>query len=459
MFKQNGMTKGVLVGLLLCMALPVAAVSFHQLVLGNLTVKGRSFSVGANVDVPQSVAVASDGTGAAATFTLTPTSSTVYVTCSDPQGCAGTLSETGADSGQELKVVNVSTTYAVTFADSNGVQELTSTATLGVGELIHFSYNGSAWLEDGRIQTADGIGAAELADTLDLDADLTVTAGGGEQLKLNKAATDATADNGMEINYTALDTTSGTAAQYALYLNNAASTEGADALEVLDNADSDDAVGTGILILNPTRFTSHMNTTGAMVMGTATVTSWTFATDSTGDGEMVLPGSSIGAAEIVNITRSVPLPLGSWLDCTSRVTLSVDDGADAQPDFTVTSSVPRIVYDVTGGSPDTNEICTTFVVPADYASGGSFNARIKQSAATVTQAETFSCRISVDDAAIGAANAATLTNSTSVQTGTSTPAGTWAAGALIAVACKQGNASADDAISILAIEGSYVATE
>ena len=121
--------------------------------------------------------------------------------------------------------------------------------------------------------------------------------------------------------------------------------------------------------------------------------------------------------------------------------------------------VIAIEYDAVVGSVDADEICTTFTVPADYASGGSFVARLVQGSATVTNLETFACRISVDGAALGALNAGTNVNQTAVQSVTSTPAGTWAAGAAIAVLCAQGNASADDLVKFIAIEGRYTATQ
>ena len=197
----------------------------------------------------------------------------------------------------------------------------------------------------------------------------------------------------------------------------------------------------------------------ALTMGDSTTDTFTVTTDGTGNGEVVLPAESVAAAEITNLTRSIPLPLDSWVNCTTPAALDFSSGADDDPDIIVSTGVISITYDDTGGSIDADEICTTFTVPADYASGGSFVARMTQDGATVTQVETFSCRISVDGAAVGAANAGNAANQTAVQSVTSTPAGTWAAGASIAVSCKQGNASADDAVLLHAIEAQYTATQ
>lgn len=306
--------------------------------------------------------------------------------------------------------------------------------------------------------SADTVTADMLADTLTLDADLTLTAGGGEQLIINKAATDATDDDGVEINFTALDTTSGTTAQYAMKVTNAASTEAADALYVADNADSDDNVGAAFRVLNPSRFTAAFDLIGAAVFGTAATTAWTFYSDGTGDGEYTVPAESISAGEITNPVRAIQLPLTGWYDCTSKGPISIDNGADAQPDIAVVQSGLVIAYDATGGSVDTNLLCTSFTVPPDYASGGAFVARITQGGNTVTNIETFSCDVSLDGAALVGANAANLTNQTAVQTATSTPVVSYAAAKSVAVLCGQGNASADDTVNIHSIEFQYTAT-
>lgn len=306
--------------------------------------------------------------------------------------------------------------------------------------------------------SADIIDGVDLADTLDFDADWTWTQGAGEQLIVNKSVTDGAADEGWQVNYTALDTASAVTTQYAVSITNQASTEAADALLELDNADADDNVVAGILFTNPARFSSHMTVgNAAMTLGDATMDSLTVTTDGTGDGELVFPTGSVGAAEILDLTRSIALPTNGWFPCADGVWDSA--GADTEPDLALVNSAAVIEYDATGGSVDTGEICTSFMVPQDYASGGTFSVRATQGGATGANVESFSCRISVDGAAIGAANSTNLANQTAVQTVTVTPAGTWAAGASIGAVCRQGNGSADDAVNFLAIEARYTATQ
>lgn len=56
----------------------------------------------------QSIVVPSDGTGAVATYSLTPTASLVRVTCNDAQGCELALTGSDGGPGQTLIVVNAS---------------------------------------------------------------------------------------------------------------------------------------------------------------------------------------------------------------------------------------------------------------------------------------------------------------------------------------------------------------
>ena len=199
---------------------------------------------------------------------------------------------------------------------------------------------------------------------------------------------------------------------------------------------------------------------GGITIGSSNNNSITLTADSTGDGELTVPGESIAAAEILNLTRSIPLPIPSWVPCAGTVAGVWDaSGTDAEPDLVAVNTALVVEYDATGASVDIDEICTAFTVPADWASGGSFVFRLTQGAATITNLESVECRISVDGAAIGAADEDNLANQVAVQSVTSAPAGTWAAGASIGIACKQGNASADDIANFHSAEGQYTATQ
>lgn len=167
---------------------------------------------------------------------------------------------------------------------------------------------------------------------------------------------------------------------------------------------------------------------------------------------------TISAADVADNTDTVNLPLAGWIDATALLPLDAS-GADAEPDFVAVNSAIAIAYDVTGGSVDTNEIGTSFVVPDTYASGGRMCASVTQGGATVTNIEDFDCRWSINGAAIGAVGTVALVNQTAQQVVCNTPAGTLAARASVGVNCKQSDASGDDTVNVLAVWFEFVADQ
>lgn len=79
--------------------------------------------------------------------------------------------------------------------------------------------------------------------------DVVISAGAGEVFEITRTLTDAAAENGVSLSVTASDTTSGPNSQYALLLDNAASTEAVDGLLAIQNSDGDDPVPAGIVFL------------------------------------------------------------------------------------------------------------------------------------------------------------------------------------------------------------------
>jgi hypothetical protein len=71
----------------------------------------------------ETLSVADNGTGSAATATLTPTKSYIKCNCSDANGCDVTMGETGMIDGWQFTVVNISVN-ACNFADTSGLSEL-----------------------------------------------------------------------------------------------------------------------------------------------------------------------------------------------------------------------------------------------------------------------------------------------------------------------------------------------
>lgn len=98
---------------------------------------------------PQSVTTADDGAGTSPAATITPTRSVVHYTCSDTDGCTVAISESGAISGQVLRVVNIGANTA-TFADSSGVTETAGALAAGQWDSISYQYVVDRWVEVGR---------------------------------------------------------------------------------------------------------------------------------------------------------------------------------------------------------------------------------------------------------------------------------------------------------------------
>lgn len=96
--------------------------------------------------------IASNGTGAAATLTLTPTGSYVAITCSDPDTCAITMGESSIPDGMPVTVVNMSTNY-VTFALSSGVFESPCPVQLRQYETLSLIYRTNTWVAVGLSPT------------------------------------------------------------------------------------------------------------------------------------------------------------------------------------------------------------------------------------------------------------------------------------------------------------------
>lgn len=98
---------------------------------------------------PQTLTVADNGGGTAATATLTPTSSVVLVVCSDADGCTITMGEGSAVSGQRVTIINTSAN-AATFADTSGVSETAGAFVAGQYDVLNLVYVPTTWVETSR---------------------------------------------------------------------------------------------------------------------------------------------------------------------------------------------------------------------------------------------------------------------------------------------------------------------
>lgn len=112
---------------------------------------------------------------------------------------------------------------------------------------------------------------------------------------------------------------------------------------------------------------------------------------------------SVTPAMVVNQTRSVSLPLTSFVDCDSAANAFLDfsSGADAAPDFNRNSATNgtgiALEFDDTAGSEDDFfDVCSQLAVPEDWASGGRVRFRATNSSAPTAPVESLRCRFSSD---------------------------------------------------------------
>lgn len=103
------------------------------------------------VNSPASQTCTDSGTGDPGTLVASVSGlSFKKVTNSDADGCALTLSETGADDGQSLDILVVSNAGGtVTAADTAGIQESGSGCAMALNGASTWRYNGTAWIMTG----------------------------------------------------------------------------------------------------------------------------------------------------------------------------------------------------------------------------------------------------------------------------------------------------------------------
>jgi hypothetical protein len=118
--------------------------------------------------------IADNGTGAAATGTITVLKSYVLLTCSDTNGCTMSVGETGARDGLFLTIVNTSSNTA-TFASSSGVLELDSTVALGQYDTLTLLYRTDRWVQLAPGAGGGGGGAPTSAQYVTLATDGTLS--------------------------------------------------------------------------------------------------------------------------------------------------------------------------------------------------------------------------------------------------------------------------------------------
>jgi hypothetical protein len=199
------------------------------------------------------------------------------------------------------------------------------------------------------------------------------------------------------------------------------------------------------------------DTTGGALTGTDIAN-----TDSLGSPEI----GGLGSADITDTTRSVDLPLGSFVDLVAQSAIDFNSSNSApSPDFAIFGG-PFIVFDDDSGSEDTGSIGSSFSVPHDFASGGSFAVRLSKDAHTTDVTEHFQCLGGVNPTPnpgetfnlFGDAVEITTVDNTAYTIGNPP---SYAAGDSAVVVCKvpQIGPSQDDIVRLHSIEFRYTATQ
>jgi hypothetical protein len=180
-------------------------------------------------------------------------------------------------------------------------------------------------------------------------------------------------------------------------------------------------------------------------------------------GTVALDASEIGAAEVADVTRSVPIPLMSFIECSTNggATIEYTDGADAFPDFinSATDGLGFVLaFDDTGGQVDVSYVCSQLIVPQDYASGGAFAVRTTKNAETGANAEVLNCAGSINGAALGAGGTVTIATDASTRYTCTPTLAALAAGDSLSLELHV-TGTVDDIVNIAAVEFVYTATQ
>ena len=185
----------------------------------------------------------------------------------------------------------------------------------------------------------------------------------------------------------------------------------------------------------------------------------------TANGAVNLPAASIDSTEIANIQRAINIPLKEFLECTTNAgaLLAVTDGTDTHPHLanSATDGLGFVIeFDDTGGSVDSDYVCSQLMVPPDYVSGGLFRVRATKDAETGANNEGLNCKGSINGAALGAVGVTLVTTSTSTAYDCSPTLTNLAAGNSLGFTFYiTSTGTRDDKVNLQAVEFVYTASQ
>jgi hypothetical protein len=119
-------------------------------------------------------------------------------------------------------------------------------------------------------------------------------------------------------------------------------------------------------------------------------------------------GNSIESSEITDVTRSVSIPLTSFIDCQTDVHRPLDFTSEADTIPNLTSNPTdgmgtTILFDADPGNEDQDsEICANLSLPADWVSGGVFRVRAAKGVPPSGDTEVLTCGVSLNLGALQA---------------------------------------------------------
>lgn len=194
---------------------------------------------------------------------------------------------------------------------------------------------------------------------------------------------------------------------------------------------------------------------GAALVNTLTVT-----------GTVTLAAGEIGATEIANISRSLPVGIMNLYDCTTNAGALIawaEAPAGVLPEYigNSTDGLGAVLrFDATSSYVDTGYVCANILVPPDYVSGGALTLEVAKTGETAGATEILDCQGSINGAALGTVGTVTITGA-AAQSVTCTPTLTaLAAGNAVTLAIYvTSSGTRDDGVDILALQFQYTATE
>jgi hypothetical protein len=308
-------------------------------------------------------------------------------------------------------------------------------------------------------------GPAILNGLVQLNADLDATFGNGESLSIQATQTGTDATTPLVSNITN-NTSSGL--QRAASFSNLAGTGSTDFLLSLANVDSDTPVGTGIDFggLGAIGTGIDFGSMGGMTTAIDASDGGVGTALAIGSNDITTSGATISSTELERLdgaaTRSVSLPLNSFVNVTANQTLDFTSGADSSPDFGAVSDRPYIEWDDTGGSADVDQVATSFTVPQDFASNGTIRL-IYREFGTVGVSERIVCDASTNDTAFGAADTVSAGGVPALIGANIDPVVTYTPGATIVLRCNAddglGGTTANDPVRLHSATFNYTAAK